>query len=249
MAVAGPSARASLRSLSAAQPIAPAPARRHLSSAPLRSAVAGPSHAVGRRSAHVLTAARRPAASTSSASVSPSSFASATGARRLVQTFVPKRTTYRTKFKGRIPLPRGGTIRGTNLAFGEWGVRVTKPCILTTKSLLSIQEAVRRQLRLVKNGQMCAGRSERRSDRAGTFASSRIRVSPSRATRTSALVQEARFDAARMGKGKGPFSYYHCRVSVGKVVVEIGSPDTSIEPELAKRSAYARRSIALTCQS
>ena len=44
-------------------------------------------------------------------------------------------------------------------------------------------------------------------------------------------------DACRMGKGKGPFSYYHCRVSVGKVVVEIGSPDTSIEPELAKRSA------------
>ena len=52
-----------------------------------------------------------------------------------------------------------------------------------------------------------------------------------------------------MGKGKGPFSYYHCRVSVGKVVVEIGSPDSSIEPELAKRSACGDTETVLTVQS
>ena len=188
------SVRASLRATSTAQTSATpiAPTRRHLSSAALRSAPGEPSRAVERWSAHGLTAARPPVASTSSSCgrfVTPASFASSTGARRLVQTFVPKRTTYRTKFKGRIPLPRGGTIRGTNLAFGEWGVRVTKPCILTTKSLLSIQEAVRRQLRLVKNGQMCARGAPDRSDHSGTSASSQIRVSLSRAMRISVSVR------------------------------------------------------------
>lgn len=103
----------------------------------------------------------------------------------------PKRTKFRKQFKGRI---RGLAHRGSDVSFGEYGLKVTERGRLTARQI----EAGRRAInRYVKRG----GRIW-------------IRIFPDKPVTKKPL-------EVRMGKGKGSVEYWVSTVKPGKVVFEI----------------------------
>lgn len=64
----------------------------------------------------------------------------------------PRRTKYKKSHKGRVPLPTGGSTKGTSLAFGDFGVRVAGDVSarITAKQLKSADAALRKKLKVIK---------------------------------------------------------------------------------------------------
>lgn len=64
----------------------------------------------------------------------------------------PRRTKYKKAHKGRIPLPIGGSSKGTTLAFGDFGVRVAGDVAarITAKQLKSADAALKKKLKVLK---------------------------------------------------------------------------------------------------
>ena len=64
----------------------------------------------------------------------------------------PRRTKYKKAHKGRIPLPIGGSTKGTTLAFGDFGVRVAGDVAarITAKQLKSADAALKKKLKVLK---------------------------------------------------------------------------------------------------
>ncbi|KAG8726509.1 mitochondrial ribosomal large subunit component [Ceratobasidium sp. 428] len=119
----------------------------------------------------------------------------------------PRRVRYRKSHKGRVPVPIGGSIKGTTLAFGEYGLRVRGEGMrLTAKQLQSAEVVIKRKLKIVKSSQVW------------------MRVFPD-------LPVCVKGNETRMGKGKGSFEYWACRVPTGKVVFEVGG---GIREEIAR---------------
>ncbi|KAG9088246.1 mitochondrial ribosomal large subunit component [Ceratobasidium sp. UAMH 11750] len=119
----------------------------------------------------------------------------------------PKRVRYRKSHKGRIPVPIGGSTKGTTLAFGDYGLRVRGDGMrLTAKQLQSAEVVIKRKLKVVKSSQVW------------------MRVFPD-------LPVCVKGNETRMGKGKGSFEYWACRVPTGKVVFEVGG---GIREEIAR---------------
>ncbi|KAG8746269.1 mitochondrial ribosomal large subunit component [Ceratobasidium sp. 414] len=119
----------------------------------------------------------------------------------------PRRVRYRKAHKGRVPVPIGGSIKGTTLAFGDYGLRVRGDGMrLTAKQLQSAEVVIKRKLKVVKSSQIW------------------MRVFPD-------LPVCVKGNETRMGKGKGSFEYWACRVPTGKVVFEVGG---GIREEIAR---------------
>lgn len=66
----------------------------------------------------------------------------------------PKRTKYRKAHKGRVPLPSGGSTKGTTLAHGSYGLRLLAPARLSAKQLESAETALKRHLKVLKGAQV-----------------------------------------------------------------------------------------------
>lgn len=64
----------------------------------------------------------------------------------------PRRTKYKKAHKGRVPLPTGGSTKGTSLAFGEYGIRIAGDVSarITAKQLKSADAALRKKLKVLK---------------------------------------------------------------------------------------------------
>jgi hypothetical protein len=64
----------------------------------------------------------------------------------------PRRTKYKKAHKGRIPLPIGGSSKGTTLAFGDFGIRVAGDAAarITAKQLKSADAALKKKLKILK---------------------------------------------------------------------------------------------------
>ncbi|PWN29278.1 ribosomal protein L16, partial [Jaminaea rosea] len=120
----------------------------------------------------------------------------------------PRRTKYRKSHKGRVPLPSGGSTKGTTLAHGSYGLRLLAPARLSAKQLESAEVALKRHLKVLKGAQVF------------------MRVFPD-------VPVCVKGNETRMGKGKGSFEFWACRAGVGKVVFEIGGP-LEIREEVAK---------------
>ncbi|QRV82048.1 ribosomal protein L16p/L10e [Ceratobasidium sp. AG-Ba] len=119
----------------------------------------------------------------------------------------PRRVRYRKSHKGRVPVPTGGSTKGTTLAFGDYGLRVKGDGMrLTAKQLQSAEVVIKRKLKVIKTSQIW------------------MRVFPD-------LPVCVKGNETRMGKGKGSFEYWACRVPTGKVVFEIGG---GIREEIAR---------------
>lgn len=106
-------------------------------------------------SARSLLAACRPATWTSPSSVStPPLSASLVFARGRHQ-LAPRQVKFLKRHKGVLPIPVGGSTKGTTLTFGEWGIRVKGNGMrITAKQLKSADDALKRKLRPIKGAKV-----------------------------------------------------------------------------------------------
>jgi ribosomal protein L16 len=105
-------------------------------------------------------------------------------------------------------IPTGGSLKGSSLEHAPFGLRLLTPARLTAAQLTSAQVAIKRRIKQVK-GAECF-----------------LRVFPDVAVCVKG-------NETRMGKGKGGFEYWACRVPVGRVVFEVGGG--GIREEIAKQ--------------
>ena len=103
----------------------------------------------------------------------------------------PKRTKFRKAHKGRI---HGLAKGGSQLNFGAFGLKATRPARITARQIEAARRAITRHLR-----------------RAGRVW---IRIFPD--TPVSSKPAEV-----RMGKGKGTPEFWVCRVKPGKIMFEL----------------------------
>ena len=125
----------------------------------------------------------------------------------------PKRTKYRKQFKGRNT---GLAVRGSHVAFGEFGLKATSRARMTAREI----EAARRAL-------------TRHMKRAGQVW---IRVYPDVPVSKKPL-------EVRMGSGKGNVEYWIAKVKPGKVLFEMEGVDEATARE-AFRLAGSKLSVS-----
>ncbi|KAL5514502.1 hypothetical protein ACEPAG_2591 [Sanghuangporus baumii] len=120
----------------------------------------------------------------------------------------PRKVKWLKRQKGVIPIPTGGSIKGTTLAFGDYGIRIRgNGARLTGKQLETVRELIKRKLKVIKGAQVY------------------LRVFPD-------IPVCIKGNETRMGKGKGTFEFWATRVPTGRVIFEIGG--VPIREELAR---------------
>ena len=113
----------------------------------------------------------------------------------------PKKTKFRKQFKGRI---HGVAKGGTNLDFGQFGLKAVEPERITARQF----EAARRAL-------------TRHMKRAGRVW---IRIFPD-------VPVSSKPAEVRMGKGKGAPELWVCRIKPGRIMFEIDGVSSAIARE------------------
>ena len=103
----------------------------------------------------------------------------------------PKKTKYRKQFKGRIS---GAAKGGTDLNFGQFGLKALEPERITARQIEAARRAMTREMK-----------------RAGRVW---IRIFPD-------VPVTSKPTEVRMGKGKGAVDYWACRVKPGRIMFEI----------------------------
>jgi len=67
----------------------------------------------------------------------------------------PKQVKHIKRHKGRIPIPTGGSTKGTTLAYGEWGIRIKgNGARLSAKQLTTAQEVIQKKLKVIKGSKV-----------------------------------------------------------------------------------------------
>jgi large subunit ribosomal protein L16 len=124
----------------------------------------------------------------------------------------PKRTKYRKAFKGRIS---GESKGGTDLNFGEYGLKSMEPNRVTAREIEAARRAITRQMK--RQGRVW------------------IRIFPD-------LPVTKKPTEVRMGKGKGGVEFWAARVAPGRIMFEIDgvAEDTARE---ALRLGAAKLSV------
>ena len=119
----------------------------------------------------------------------------------------PKKTKYRKMQKGKI---KGNAKRGSQLAFGSFGIKALEECLITGRQIEAARQAVTRYMK--REGQIW------------------IRVFPDKPiTKKPAEV--------RMGKGKGAPEYFVARVSPGRILFEAEGVSFEIAKEALRLAA------------
>ncbi|KIJ32066.1 hypothetical protein M422DRAFT_35998 [Sphaerobolus stellatus SS14] len=146
------------------------------------------------------------------------------GQTRGRQVLAPKSMKYMKRHKGKIPIPLGGSTKGTSLAFGDYGIRIRGNGLrLNAKQLTTAREVLRRKLKPIKHAKIY------------------LRVFPD-------VPVCIKGNETRMGKGKGTFEFWATRVGPARVLFEIGTPPGTvpIREELA-RDALRQAGDKLPC--
>jgi large subunit ribosomal protein L16 len=121
--------------------------------------------------------------------------------------FEPKRRKYRKEFRGRR---RGKAQRGSNLSFGEYGLKALEVGWVTSKQIESGRRAITHALK--RGGRVW------------------IRIFPDKPVTSRPAGQ-------RMGSGKGDIDRYVCVVKPGRIMYEVTGPsETAILDALKKAS-------------
>ncbi|KAI0746545.1 mitochondrial ribosomal protein L16 [Daedaleopsis nitida] len=162
-------------------------------------------------SARSLLAACRPATWTSPLSVfTPSAASTSLVFARGRHQLAPRSVKFLKRHKGVLPIPVGGSTKGTTLAYGEWGIRVKgNGARITAKQLKSADDALRRKIKVIKGAKVY------------------MRVFPD-------IPVCIKGNETRMGKGKGSFEFWATRVAPGRVLFELGG--APIREELAREA-------------
>src|ERR1700753_2223475 len=67
----------------------------------------------------------------------------------------PRKVKYIKRHKGVIPIPIGGSVKGTTLAYGEWGIRIKGNGVrLTAKQLQTAGDVIKRKIKQVKGSKV-----------------------------------------------------------------------------------------------
>ncbi|KAI0769744.1 mitochondrial ribosomal protein L16 [Trametes elegans] len=177
-------------------------------------------------SARTLLAACRPstwsASPLSRAGLSPAPSPSSLIFTRGRHQLAPRSVKFLKRHKGVLPVPTGGSTKGTTLAFGEWGIRIKgNGARITAKQLKSADEALRRKIKVIKGAKVY------------------MRVFPDIPVCIKVRVAFRRGNETRMGKGKGSFEFWATRVAPGRVIFELGG--------VPIREELAREALRLAC--
>ena len=127
----------------------------------------------------------------------------------------PKRTKFRKQFKGRN---RGLALRGSNVSFGEFGLKATARGRLTARQIEAARRAMTRHIK--RGGKIW------------------IRVFPDKPISKKPL-------EVRQGKGKGKVEYWVCQIQPGRVLYEMEGVSEEIARE-AFRLAAAKLPMGTT---
>jgi large subunit ribosomal protein L16 len=127
----------------------------------------------------------------------------------------PKRTKYRKQFKGRNA---GLALRGSTVAFGEFGLKSTGRARMTAREIEAARRAMARYVK--RGGQIW------------------VRVFPDVPISKKPL-------EVRMGSGKGNVEYWIAKVQPGKVLFEIEGV-SEVDAREAFRLAGAKLSVSTT---
>jgi large subunit ribosomal protein L16 len=119
----------------------------------------------------------------------------------------PKKTKFRKAFKGRI---HGTAKGGTDLNFGQFGLKAVEPERITARQIEAARRAITRHMK-----------------RAGRVW---IRIFPD-------VPVSDKPAEVRMGKGKGGTEYWACRVKPGRIMFEIDGVSTEIAREAMRLGA------------
>ncbi|KAF9420478.1 mitochondrial ribosomal large subunit component [Entomortierella beljakovae] len=117
--------------------------------------------------------------------------------QRRFNSLQPKKMKYRKRHKGKIPIPIGGSTKGTFIEFGDYGLRLKEGTRLTAKQIQAAHTTIRRKIKTVKGSQIWT------------------RVFPD-------IPVTSKGGESRMGKGKGSVDYYATRVGINRIIFEIG---------------------------
>jgi large subunit ribosomal protein L16 len=119
----------------------------------------------------------------------------------------PKRTKYRKQQKGKM---KGNAKRGSQLAFGSFGIKTLEEMWLTGRQIEAARQAITRHMK--REGQLW------------------IRVFPDKpVTKKPAEV--------RMGKGKGAPEYFVARITPGRLLFEIEGVTPEVAKEALRLGA------------
>lgn len=67
----------------------------------------------------------------------------------------PRKVTFIKRHKGVIPIPIGGSVKGSTLAYGDWGLRIKGDGVrLSAKQLTSAEEVIKRKIKVVKGAKV-----------------------------------------------------------------------------------------------
>jgi hypothetical protein len=67
----------------------------------------------------------------------------------------PRKVTFVKRHTGIIPIPTGGSTKGTTLAHGDWGLRIKgKGVRLTAKQLTTAEEVIKRKIKPIKGAKV-----------------------------------------------------------------------------------------------
>jgi large subunit ribosomal protein L16 len=119
----------------------------------------------------------------------------------------PKRTKFRKAHKGRI---HGVAKGGTELAFGQYGLKAQEPERITARQIEAARRAITREMK-----------------RAGRVW---IRVFPD-------LPVSKKPTEVRMGKGKGSVEFWAARVKPGRIIFEIDGVPEDVAKEALRLGA------------
>ncbi|CCD22688.1 mitochondrial 54S ribosomal protein uL16m NDAI_0A05330 [Naumovozyma dairenensis CBS 421] len=117
--------------------------------------------------------------------------------RRFKHEYAPRYKDQKKKQKGRVPVRVGGSIKGSTLQFGTFGMRLkSEGTRLTADQLKAADTALMRYVRPLNNGQLWR-----------------------RLCCNVAVCVKG--NETRMGKGKGDFDHWMVRVPTGKIIFEM----------------------------
>ncbi|CAH1669175.1 MAG: 50S ribosomal protein L16 [Chelatococcus sp.] len=119
----------------------------------------------------------------------------------------PKKTKFRKQFKGRI---HGTAKGGTNLDFGQFGLKALEPERVTARQIEAARRAITRQMK--RQGRVW------------------IRIFPD-------LPVTDKPTEVRMGKGKGSPEYWAARVHPGRIMFELDGVPEEIAREALRLGA------------
>ena len=121
---------------------------------------------------------------------------------------MPKRLKYRKMHRGRM---RGRASRGTEVAFGEFGLQALEPCWMTSRQIEAARRAIVRHVK--RGGKLW------------------IRVFPDKPiTQTAA--------ETRMGGGKGAVDHYAAVVKPGRIIFELAGVQEDVAREAMRLASH-----------